>query len=297
MSAQVSPAMARRYPLTMVCEVTGVARSSVYAAAAPSSLEPPAKRGPKTPHTDAEVLGAIRQVIGESRFHGEGYRKIHARLKVLKGIRVGAKRVLRLMRQAGLLAPVREPRRRGNVVHDGTIVRSLPEQMWGTDAARFQTEAEDWCWFFFAIDHCVGDIVGWNASKSGNRFEALLPIQAAVRKCFGSVGPDVARGLKLRMDHGPQYTSDDFVGTVKYLGIGLSYAFVQEPQCNGIAERFVRTLKDQVLHVYRFKDLTEAKRIIGEFIERFNREWRMERHGYRTLAEVRASLQEQKGAA
>jgi transposase InsO family protein len=258
---------------------------------------PGQRRGPKVEVSDQELLKVIREILAESGFHGEGYRKVHARLKVLKKHKVGAKRVLRLMRQNGLLAPVRAPRQRGNAAHDGTIITKAPEEMWGTDATRFQTQEEDWCWFFFAIDHCVGDIVGWNASKSGNRFEALVPIQMGIPRCFGRVDANVAGGLKVRLDHGPQSMSHDFVGMTKYLGITLSYSFVREPQCNGIAERFVRTLKEQCLHVQRFKNLLEARQIIGEFIQRFNREWRMERHGYRTLEEVRASFSSQADGA
>ena len=46
-----------------------------------------------------------------------------------------------------------------------------------------------------------------------------------------------ARGLALRMDHGSQYLSDHFTNQIKFWGIQPSYAFVAEPQTNGVAER------------------------------------------------------------
>ncbi|MEX3605360.1 MAG: hypothetical protein VB142_00975 [Burkholderia sp.] len=63
---------------------------------------------------------------------------------------------------------------------------------------------------------------------------------------FGSVEADACRGLSLRMDHGSQYTSDDFRAQIKFWGITLSYAFVAELQTNGVAERFNRTMKGRL---------------------------------------------------
>jgi putative transposase len=57
----------------------------------------------------------------------------------------------------------------------------------------------------------------------------------------------VARGLSLRMDHGTQYLSDHFLKQVRFWGIEPSFAFVCEPETNGVAERFNRTLKEQAV--------------------------------------------------
>ena len=53
------------------------------------------------PCTDAELLGHIRQVLDDSPFHGEGYRKVWARLRIAR-IRTSKERVRPLMREAGL---------------------------------------------------------------------------------------------------------------------------------------------------------------------------------------------------
>lgn len=286
---QVSPGTGRRYATSMVCEVWDVARSSVYAAARPQDPPPaPGRPGPKGRIGDADLLTAIREVLAESPFHGEGYRKVWARLRHGRcKIAVSRKRVLRIMRQNGLLAPVRFVHGHGDPAHQGTIIPECPNEIWGTDATTFWTEEEGSCWFFGAIDHFVGDVVGHNVAKIGNRFEAMEPILSGVRAHVAPPQRDVARGLAVRSDHGPQYTSDHFGSTLRFLGIRHSWAFVAEPQTNGVAERFMRTLKEQCLHLHRFKNLEEARRIIGEFIERFNREWIMQRHGYRTPSQVR----------
>jgi len=288
MSGTVSPSTGRRYPLTMLCASFHVARSSLYAAAAspPPASPAPGKRGPKTALTDAELRAGIRGVLAASPFHGEGHRKVRARL-AHRGIRASGKRVLRVMRTAGLLAPRRLGPPNGDPAHAGTIITTRPDEMWGTDATRFYTERDGWCWFFGAIDHHLDELVGWHVAKLGDRWAALEPIRQGVHHAFGRFGKDVARGLKVRCDWGPQYIADAWINEVKWLGVTISPSYVGEPQCNGVIERFMRTLKEQCLYLHRFESLDVARRIIGEFIVRYNTEWLIERLGHRTPAQAR----------
>jgi len=286
---RVSPATQRTYPLTMICAVYRVPRSSVYAL--PPRFGPPApasKPGPKTRHSDAAVVEAIRAVLAACPFHGEGYRKIRARL-AYRGLRLGGKRVLRLMRLHGLLAPRRLGPPNGDPAHAGTITTTRPDEMWGTDATRFYTEQDGWCWFFGAIDHAVDEIVGWHTAKIGDRWAALEPIRQGVRHAFGAFSKEIARGLRLRCDWGPQYIADAWINEVKWLGITISPSYVGEPECNGVAERFMRTLKEQCLYLHRFTSLAEARTIISQFIERYNTQWLIERLGHQTPAAARAA--------
>ena len=120
MKATVSPSTRRRYPVTMICQVWRVARSSVYATASPLGVVTAvSKRGPKTGVSDAELVAAIRGILYETPFHGEGYRKVRARL-AHRGLAVGGKRVLRVLRQHQLLAPRRGPRPRRHEHHDAS---------------------------------------------------------------------------------------------------------------------------------------------------------------------------------
>jgi putative transposase len=232
---QVSPRTARPYPLTWVCQVLRIPRSSVYAAQAPlAPLGPPGKRGPKTLWGDAEVVAGIRAVLAASPFHGEGYRKIRARL-AHRGLAVSGKRVLRLMRQHSLLAPRRLGPPNGDPAHAGRIITDRADVMWGTDATRFYTEQEGWCWFFGAIDHGIDELLGWHVAKLGDRWAALEPIRQGVRHAFGAFRKDVARGLAVRCDWGPQYIADAWIQEVKWLGITISPSYVGEPECNDYA--------------------------------------------------------------
>lgn len=158
---------------------------------------------------------------------------------------------------------------------------------WG----RFETIGDGWCWVFVAVDHFNDEVVGWHVCKIGDRFAALEPIRQGVRRHFGAFSQNVARGLALRMDNGPQYIADDFRNEIHYLGVSLSPAFVDEPECNGIAERSIGLLKEQCIWGHRFQTLEEAQESIGVFIARYNEEWLIERHGFRSPVEVRLDLQ------
>jgi transposase InsO family protein len=239
--------------------------------------------------SDDEIVAAIKAVLQGCPFLGEGHRKVTARLRP-RGMRIGKNRVLRLMRQEGLLAPVRRGHPRGDRTHSGTIIPDQPNALWGTDATRFYTRQQGWCWFFGAIDHHVADIVGWHVAKKGDRWAALEPIRLGVRDHFLAYAPRIALGLGLRHDWGPQYTAHQFAGELAWLRIRSTPAFVGEPQCNGIMERWIRTLKEECLYLHDFDTLEEARQVIGAFIERYNHEWLIERHGHRTPADVRHQL-------
>lgn len=83
-------------------------------------IEFPTKHGPRTELSDEKLLTLIREVIDESPFSGEGHSKVTAYLRRKKKADVGRKRVHRIMRANGLLAPQRDKKRRKARPHDGT---------------------------------------------------------------------------------------------------------------------------------------------------------------------------------
>jgi putative transposase len=289
MSHTVSPSADRRYGVVLVSEEWGVARSSYYAARESNQSADKrtvGKRGPKTRYRDGELLGRIRGVLAASPFMGEGHRKVWARLRAA-GVRTSKRRVLRLMREAGLLAPARAVRVLGPRVHDGTITTEKPNQMWGTDLTTVMTVEEGAAAVFVAVDHCTAECVGIHAAKGATRFEALEPIRQGVRANFAGYGEKTASGLELRHDHGSQYMSDHFQKELRFLGIESSPAFVRAPEGNGCAERFIRTLKEQLLWVRSFRTVEELREALHEWVKIYNESWLVERHGHRSPAEVR----------
>ena len=291
MSRATSSSTGRPYGLARVCQVWEMPRSTVYASRARSRppAQPPAKRGPKTAWTDAALTEQVRTILAHSPFLGEGHRKVWARLRLV-GTRTSKARVLRLMGQARLLAPTRAGNRHGPKAHDGTLSTERPNQMWGTDATTYLTTREGTATVFVAVDHCTAECIGIHAARPGTRFEALEPLRQGVREYLGGYGAGVAAGLVLRHDHGSQYLSDHFQDEIRFLGIASSPAFVGEPEGNGCAERFIRTLKEQLLWVQTFATVEELRLAVLAFKERYNREWLIERHHYATPRQTRQKL-------
>ena len=107
---------------------------------------------------------------------------------------------------------------------------------------------------------------------------------------MGGFGKAIALGLGLRHDWGSQYRARQFQAEIKWLGIRSTPAYVGEPECNGIAERFIRTLKEECIYLHDFETLEEARAVIGTFVERYNNGWLLQRHGYMTPARAREKL-------
>jgi transposase InsO family protein len=234
---------------------------------------------------DAALLDAIQAVLAASPFHGEGHRKVWARLRV-GGVRTSKRRVLRLMGEHDLLAPSRVGSPRGPRNHDGTIIPEQVDTMWGTDLTTTWT-GEGQAAVFVAVDHHSAECVGIHAALRATGFAALEPIRQGVRHSFGAFAKGVARGLSVRHDHGSQYMSDAFQGEIAFLGIQSSPAFVRAPEGNGCAERFIRTLKENLLWVQTFDTVEELRQALLAFRDTYNSTWLIERHGFQTPAAVR----------
>jgi putative transposase len=168
MSQTCSPSTQRRYGLARVCRVWELARSTVYLGQARRTTPGagPQKRGPKPRWSDAALLEQIQAVLAASPFLGEGHRKVWARLR-WQGVRTSKARVLRLMREAQLLAPTRGGHAHGPKAHDGTITTEQPDQMWGMDATSCLTRREGTATVFVVVDHCASECIGVHAAKPG----------------------------------------------------------------------------------------------------------------------------------
>ena len=143
---------------------------------------------------------------------------------------------------------------------------------------------------FVAVDHCTTECIGIHAAKRATRFEALEPVRQGVRDYCGGFRAGAAAGIRLRHDHGSQYLSDDFQAEIAFLGMESSPAFVRQPEGNGCVERFIRTLKEQLLWVRTFQTVEELRQALAEFRERYNQRWIVQRHNYLTPQQARQQL-------
>ena len=152
--------------------------------------------------------------------------------------------------------------------------------MWGTDMTTAWT-SEGQAAVFIAIDHHSAATPGsWfmdiHAVRYGTRFEALEPIRQGVRHSYGIFSKGVACGLAIRHDHGSQTMSDVFQGELAFLGMMSSPAFVRAPEGNGCAERFIRTLEENLLWVRHFASVEELRQALLTFREIYNATWLIE---------------------
>ena len=273
-----SPSTGKRYGMARICRLWDLPRSTVYfqrnQRTIPIEQRPePRRRGPLGACPDEELVGHIRRILTESPFHGEGYRKVWARLRY-QGIRTSKERVRRLMREHGLQAPQRVGHPHGPKAHDGTIVTERPDELWGTDMTTTVTNSEGQvCVFIARRSPARPRCIGIHASLSGIRFEALEPIRQGVRDHFGGFDRGIAANLAIRHDHGSAYMSDDFQQELAFLGLTSSTSFVREPEGDGCAERFIRTLKENLLWVRAFATVAELVEALREFRRRYNDQW------------------------
>jgi transposase InsO family protein len=140
-----------------------------------------------------------------------------------------------------------------------------------------------------AVHTWNAELLGWHVAKHGTRFEAVQAVGMAVRREFGHLGAGVARGLALRHDHGSNFMAEHFQHQIRFWGMSPSYAFVGEPETNGVIERLFRTLKEQIVHGRIFQAIDEVRDAVRAFATRHNAEWLIEKNGYRSPGAARAA--------
>ena len=87
--------------------------------------------------------------------------------------------------------------------------------------------------------------------------------------------------------------ADVFQKQIRFWGISPSYAFVGEPQTNGVIERLFRTLREQTIHGRIFRTIDEVRDAVRAFVARYNAEWLIENNGYRSPAHMRVAWQQE----
>ena len=209
----------------------------------------------------------------------------------------GAERVRRLMREHHLQAPRKGGNAHGPKAHDGTITTEEPDVMRGTDMTTAVTTGEGLAHVFVAVDHCTCECVGLHAAERGDRLEALEPPRQGVREHFGGFEAGAARGLAIRHDHGSNYLGDDFPRELRFPGMASSPSFAREPEGDGRAERFIRTLEEDPLWVRAFATVAELVEALREFKRTYDERWLIRRHGHRTPSQVRRDFLGSESAA
>jgi putative transposase len=273
------------FPVGLLCEVLGVARSGYYAwrDRRPS---PAAARRAGLVEQIREVHAEARSVYGSPRVH----RELAAR-----GIPCCENTVAELMREH----EIRSEAHRRFVVkttdgrHDRPVAENVldreftvarPDAAWAADITYIPT-AGGWAYLAVVLDLGSRKVVGWS---TGDHMRAELPLEA-LGMALAHRRPDGE--LLHHSDRGSQYASEAYRALLAEHGIEASMSGKGDCYDNAVVEGFFSTLKRELVHHESYADLTEARRSLFEYIEVFyNRRRRHSTLGYRSPAEVEASL-------
>lgn len=258
-----------------VCEVLGVARSTVYYRA---------RAAEKKPALDDGLAFQVRSII--ERFPAFGIRRVWAWLRFRMGIKVNRKKVARLMRLKGWTVRQRRTGLRPRVAVSESKAEN-PDQRWSTDVALVFCGREDgWCSFVPVIDCCTRECLGWELALTARSKTAERALEAALIGRFGWTR-GAPEGLVLRSDNGLVFGSRMYMKLSREYGLRQEFITPYTPQENGLVERFIRSFKEECAWVNNFKSLDEARLIIGKWVDWYNTERPHQSLDYKTPKEVR----------
>src|SRR5258708_11576684 len=209
--------MTQGYTATLVAATLAISRSSLYY-----------RKRPRGSRADRSYDEQIVMACGEKLAYG--YRRVAWWLRRKKGLPVNRKRVLRVMRERGLLVRSRRLRERRKKEW-GRVEAAEPNQIWQTDMTKIWAgPAVGWAYLVCVIDCCTREIVGWNLSHRCRTEDALRAVEQAVLERL----PEGSReaNLTLTTDNGTQFTSSRFLETLCRLGITHRRTAYPYPQGN-----------------------------------------------------------------
>ena len=267
--------LSQDHPVSACCEVLGLARSSYYYAAAAQC-------------DDRALRSAIETIAG--RYPTYGSRRIKAELaRAPYFLKVGRNPVRQMMHEMKLLLQPRQgkPRttdsghgyRRYPNLLKGSKVTS-PDQIWVADISYIRL-ASGYAYLAVVMDLYSRMIRGWElrASLSKELVEAAL--KQAMQE---GRAPAIHHS-----DQGGQYFADDYLKRLRDKGVQLSMAAAGKPQENGSAERLLRTIKEEEVHLNRYDNIADAREQLRHFIEVVYPHQRVHSAlGYQTPAEYEA---------
>ena len=278
------------YPVSLLCRMLGVSRSGFHA----WERRPPSNRD----LADAWLAERVREIHAESR-QTYGARRVHAALRH-RGVRVGRKRVERLMRLAGLSGLVPKRYRRTTIrvpgvrVADDLVDRDFtpagPNELWVADIKCVRTW-QGWLYLGAVMDCYSRRIVGWSMRTD---LEAELVVDA-LEMAIARRQPKP--GLVHHSDQGSQYVSLRFGERCREIGIHRSMGSKGDCFDNAAAESFFATLEKDLLRRQSFPTRQEARTAVFDYIEAFYNPIRLHSTlGYLSPAEYEKITKEEKVA-
>ena len=232
-----------------ICGILGVNRSSFY-------------YHPKADPSEAVLRAEIEKLAGE--YPRYGYRRI-TQLLQRQGYTVGTRRVARLMKANNLWVAVKRAETQTTKSLQGdkpwsnrleTLEVSRQDQVWVSDITYIRLKGR-FIYLCLLMDVFTRMIRAWQLSQHLTQSLTLKPLKEAL----GHSVPEIHHS-----DQGVQYLSKAYIATLEAHGIEISVAHRGRPWENGYAERLIRTLKEEEVHLNDYQSITEARDRIGQFI-------------------------------
>jgi transposase InsO family protein len=197
-----------------------------------------------------------------------GYRRIWAHLRFVDGLLVNKKRVLRLMRQHGLLVKANPRLKATRTLSRSKPRPTAPQQWWGIDMTKVLVDPIGWVYVVVVLDWYTKKIVGHYAGLQAKSAHWLMALEQAMQHQFpaGVQG----HGLSLMSDNGCQPTSVAFMKTCATLGITQAFTSYNNPKGNADTERFMRTLKEELLWLREWTRSVKLERALAAWIHWYN---------------------------
>jgi putative transposase len=277
----------QRIPVTLICQVLGVARSGYYAW----------KRRAESnrAHKDAELAEVIKQI------HEEHEGRLGIARMVLELARRGRfhspKRVRRLARAAGLTCVHPRPYKITTVADEANnhglvdlvgrdFVPEQADELWFTDITYIRTWA-GWVYLAAIIDGCTRKVVGWSVDNHMRTSLVADALSMAIEGQRPGIGQTV-----IHSDRGSQYTSERFRDLALANGLIPSVGHTGVCFDNAMAESFNATVKKELIHLHTWPTLKKVKGALFEYIEiYYNRKRPHTRIGGMTPVEYELNLQ------
>lgn len=270
--------------MRQVCAAFKISRQAYYQAQkgpAPVKKAPrPEREGPWA--TAAELEEKVRECAGAHP--AWGVRKIHAYLR-RQGVVASRKRVWAVMRRLGLVLPAPEHREEG--ARPGTVAVPDSNRRWATDLTTVWTKRDGLVAVVPVIDCGDRMVLTHTVTLSQESPAVLAPLAEALEEQFGRIDA-VPDGLELRSDHGPQYTGGDCLELCRRWRLDHTFAPVGRPTGNAVAERFILTMKSELIWTRDWESAEELQNALAQWLEVYHYERPHQALAWKTPSEKRA---------
>lgn len=137
-----------------------------------------------------------------------------------------------------------------------------PHEHWHVDVS-YLNIGGTFYYLFSILDGCSRYIVNWDIRESMKESDVEIIIQQA-REMYPGVNP------RIISDNGPQFIAKDFKEFIRMTGMSHVRTSPYYPQSNGKLERFHRTIKGDCIRPQAIGSLSEAKKLVKEYVDDYN---------------------------